>query len=65
MTDKPDPRQHSETPQGPLGDPLPGREKADPRTGGGQPQEDVEDRPHVGTVRPDDYPEQDREDSRP
>lgn len=65
MSDKTDPREDSETPRGPLGDPLPGREKADPRTGGAQPQEKVEDRPNVGTVKPEDYPEKDRDDSRP
>jgi hypothetical protein len=45
--------------EGPLGDILPGRTK-DPRTGGGQPQEDVEDRPVVGRVTPEDYPENQR-----
>lgn len=65
MTDKADVRENSETPRGPLGDTLSGREKADPRTGGAQPQEKVEDRPNVGTVRPEDYPEKDRDDSRP
>lgn len=28
-----------------------------PETPGGQPQERVEDRPHVGQVSPDDYPD--------
>lgn len=44
--------------RGPLGDVLPDRPGPDPRTRGGQPQEDVEDRPNVGTVKPEDYPEQ-------
>ncbi len=45
---------------GPLGDVLPNREEADPRTPGGQPPEQVEDRPVVGQVRPEDYPAQGR-----
>lgn len=61
----PDPREDSKTPRGPAGDALPGREKADPRTSGAQPQEDVEDRPNVSTVKPEDYPEADRDQSRP
>lgn len=32
---------------------------------GGQPQEPVEDRPNVGTVTPEDYPEEDRAISSP
>lgn len=46
--------------RGPLGDARPdgGRETAP--TEGGQPQEDVEDRPNVGTVRPEDYPSDQR-----
>ncbi|NIJ17963.1 hypothetical protein [Sphingobium vermicomposti] len=56
---------NAQTPRGPLGDTLPGREKEDPRTVGGQEPEDVEDRPNVGTVRPEDYPEKDRDDSQP
>lgn len=46
------------TPKGPMGDPLPGHEEADPRTSGGHPPEDVEDRPNVGQVKPEDYPDQ-------
>ncbi|MBT2245022.1 hypothetical protein JQK15_15900 [Sphingobium sp. BHU LFT2] len=65
MMDEIDPREDSRTPRGPGGDTLPGREKADPRTGGAKPQEDVEDRPNVDTVMPEDYPEKDRDDSRP
>ena len=44
--------------RGPLGDVLPGKEKLDPRTRGGQPLEKVEDRPNVGIVKPEDYPAQ-------
>jgi hypothetical protein len=33
----------------------------DPGTPGGQPPEDVEDRPNVGTTRPEEYPEDMRE----
>lgn len=44
--------------RGPLGDVRPEQTGPDPRTRGGQPQEDVEDRPNVGTVKPEDYPEQ-------
>ncbi len=52
-------KQDDELPaRGPLGDVLPGKEKQDPRTRGGLPQEDVEDRPNVSTVKPEDYPEQ-------
>ena len=32
-------------------------DKPDPRVRGGQPQEDVEDRPSVGTTTPDQYPD--------
>jgi hypothetical protein len=65
MTDKVEHREDSETPRGPAGDALPGREKADPRTGGGQSQEEVADRPNVGAASPDDYPERDRKDATP
>jgi hypothetical protein len=45
--------------RGPLGDVLPGRD--DPKeTPGGQAPEDVEDRPNVGTVTPEDYPDDQR-----
>lgn len=47
----------AKTPEGPLKDPLPGHEQANTRTSGGQPPEQVEDRPMVGKVRPEDYPE--------
>ncbi|MBO9574964.1 MAG: hypothetical protein J7494_04440 [Sphingobium sp.] len=53
------PAQNDDLPKrGPLGDVLPGKEKQDPRTRGGLPPEKVEDRPNVGTVKPEDYPEQ-------
>lgn len=51
--------------RGPAGDARPSDEDPDPRTRGGQPQEDVEDRPSVSTVTPEDYPDVDRADSRP
>lgn len=45
--------------QGPLGDVIPNG-GPDPRTGGGQPQEKVEDRPNVGTTTPEAYPDRDK-----
>lgn len=45
--------------RGPLGDVLPGRDDPD-EIPGGQPPEDVEDRPNVGTVTPEDYPDDQR-----
>ncbi len=51
--------------RGPAGDIRPNADDADPRTRGGKPQEDVDARPSVGTVKPEDYPEADRADSRP
>lgn len=48
----------SEEHRGPLGDVQPGRSDSDPLTRGGQPQETVENRPNVGIVKPEDYPEQ-------
>lgn len=47
-----------EMPRGPLGDARPDAAEGDNRTGGGQPQEKVEDRPSVSTVKPEDYPSQ-------
>jgi len=44
--------------RGPLGDARPDHDQVDPRTRGGKKQEDVEDRPVVGQVKPEDYPEQ-------
>jgi hypothetical protein len=46
--------------QGPLGDAIPNENDPDPRTRGGQSQEKVEDRPAVGKVTPEDYPEDQR-----
>lgn len=51
--------------RGPAGDVQPNEDDLDPSTRGGQPQEDVENRPNVGTVKPEDYPAADRADSRP
>ncbi|MCW2350475.1 hypothetical protein [Sphingobium sp. B12D2B] len=48
----------TEMPQGPMGDARPDAAENDNRTGGGQSQEKVEDRPMVGSVKPEDYPEQ-------
>jgi hypothetical protein len=50
--------------RGPAVDVQPNADDLDPRMRGGNPQEDVEDRPSVGTVTPEDYPEADRADSR-
>ena len=62
----PDAAQSDDMPRrGPAGDALPNAQDPDPRTRGGQPQEDVEDRPTVSIVTPEDYPAQDRADSRP
>jgi len=58
--------QSEEVPRrGHAGDVHPNADDLDPRTRGGKPQEDVEDRPSVGTVTPEDYPKPDRADSRP
>ncbi len=46
--------------RGPGGDAQPNINDPDPRTRGGQPQEEVKDRPNVSTVTPDDYPEDQR-----
>ena len=62
----PDARQTDQMPRrGPAGDVQPDAQDPDPRTRGGQPPEQVEDRPSVGSVSPDDYPEDERERSRP
>lgn len=62
----PDTKQTDEMPRrGPAGDVQPNQQDPDPRTRGGQKQEDVVDRPSVGKVDPEDYPEKDRADSRP
>jgi hypothetical protein len=52
----------SETPRGPLGDARPDARPEPPKSHGGQPPEKVEDRPTVGTVKPEDYPAQERRD---
>ncbi|KTR83776.1 hypothetical protein NS277_07365 [Novosphingobium barchaimii] len=46
------------TPRGPLGDARPDAGGDASPTPGGQPPEKVEDRPNVGTVKPEDYPTQ-------
>ncbi len=57
----PDPAHPSETPRGALGDARPD-EHHDPRAGGGQKPEKIEDRPMVGEVNPDEYPAKERRD---
>lgn len=51
-------RHPDDMPRGPLGDARPDSANHNTRTGGSQPQEKVEDRPNVGTVKPEDYPSQ-------
>ncbi|MBT0667604.1 hypothetical protein HT136_04390 [Novosphingobium profundi] len=46
------------TPHGPLGDARPDAGGDASPTPGGQKPEKVEDRPNVGTVKPEDYPSQ-------
>lgn len=48
-----------------MGHARPNQNDGDPRATGGQDPEKVEDRPIVGQVEPDDYPEQDRKASAP
>ena len=43
--------------RGPLGEAEPRDSDPDPRTGGGMAQEKPEDRPNVGSVKPEDYPQ--------
>jgi hypothetical protein len=43
--------------RGPAGDVRPNENDPDPRTRGGQKPEEVEDRPNVGRVKPEDYPQ--------
>jgi len=50
--------ERNQTSRGPLSDARPDSTDNDTRTGGGQPVEKVEDRPMVGTVKPEDYPSQ-------
>jgi hypothetical protein len=53
----PEDKQNKDTPRrGPAGDSRPNENDPDPRTGGSLPQEDVEDRPGVSKVSPEDYP---------
>jgi hypothetical protein len=44
--------------RGPLGDARPDSTEEDTTTPGGQPVEKPEDRPNVGSVKPEDYPSQ-------
>lgn len=46
--------------KGPLGDVIPSDDAPDRQTPGGQKREKVEDRPNVGEVTPEDYPQADR-----
>ncbi|HTH27596.1 MAG TPA: hypothetical protein VL918_03910 [Sphingobium sp.] len=46
--------------RGPPGDVIPSDTDLGPRTSGGSPPEEVEDRRNVGKVRPEDYPLKDR-----
>lgn len=55
MTDQ---ARQPEKERGPLGDARPDATKDDPTTRGGQPPEKPEDRPNVGSVKPEDYPDQ-------
>lgn len=59
------PSKSAEVDRGPFGDARPDNTEIDPRTGGSLPQEKVEDRENVSIVRPEDYPAEDREISRP
>lgn len=62
----PDSGQAEELPRrGPTGDVIPNDDDLDPRTRGGKPEENVEDRPSVSVVKPEDYPAADRADSKP
>ncbi|GHD04374.1 hypothetical protein [Novosphingobium pokkalii] len=49
-------KERNQTSRGPLGDARPDSTDNDTRTGGGRPVQKVEDRPMVGTVKPEDYP---------
>lgn len=48
-----------------LGDARPDNQKDDPRANRSLPQEDVDDRENVSTVKPEDYPLADRHISKP
>jgi len=45
--------------QGPLGDVIPTKNDSK-STGGGQPAEEIEDRPTVGSIKPEGYPKNQR-----
>ena len=51
--------------RGTLGDARPNFDGPDPRTGGSTRPEPVENRPNVSTVKPEDYPLEDRKTARP
>lgn len=55
----------NEMDRGILGDARPDNQKDDPRANGSLPQEDVDDRENVSTVKPEDYPLADRTISKP
>lgn len=55
MTEQP---KKGEADKGPLGDVQPHKDDPPKTTPGGQNPEDVEDRPNVSTVKPEDYPSQ-------
>jgi len=62
----PDDKQTRDLPRhGPAGDVRPNENDPDDRTGGGRRQEDVEDRPSVSSVTPEDYPQAEREAAKP
>ena len=62
---KGDSSRKSKAERGPFGDARPDAGENDMRTGGSNPQEDVEDRDNVSTVKPEEYPEADRLLSKP
>lgn len=58
MGEKDEEQQESKNPrEGPLGDVTPSGDQSDPRARRGQPVADVDDRPVVSTVKPEDYPD--------
>ncbi len=50
--------EQTEEKRGPLGDARPDATESDTKTPGGQAPEKPEDRPNVGSVKPEDYPDQ-------
>jgi hypothetical protein len=58
-------RQATEMDRGPFGDARPDKVEDDSRANPSLPQEEVEGRDNVSTIKPEDYPLQDRELSRP